>query len=74
MPEVTPALRRLPSGQAQGVPAEDGHNSPRRQSRHLPPPVAGGQDRVSEVDKNFSRIVDKKVGIYLPLSVSLAVS
>ena len=50
MPEVTPALRRLPSGQAQGVPAEDGHNSPRRQNRHLPPPVAGGQDRIPEVD------------------------
>ena len=55
--EVTPpdalshsALRRLPSGQAQGVPAEDGHNSPRRQSRRLPPPVAGGQDRAPEVD------------------------
>ena len=38
-----PALSRLPSGQAQGVAAEDRHNSPRRQSRRLPPPPAGGQ-------------------------------
>ncbi|MEQ3238092.1 hypothetical protein, partial [Bacteroides cellulosilyticus] len=60
MPEVTPALRRLPSGQAQCVPAEDGHNSPRRQSRRLPPPVAGGQDRTPEVDRIFSHIVDKR--------------
>ena len=36
-----PALSRLPSGQAQGVAAEDRHNSPRRQSRRLPPPPAG---------------------------------
>lgn len=56
--EVTPPLRcaysyaarRLPSGQAQCVPAEDGHNSPRRQSRRLPPPAAGGQERTPEVD------------------------
>ena len=38
-----PALSCLPSGQAQGVAAEDRHNSPRRQSRRLPPPPAGGQ-------------------------------
>lgn len=38
-----PALSRLPSGQAQGVAAKDRHNSPRRQSRRLPPPPAGGQ-------------------------------
>ena len=56
---VTPVPCRLPFGQAQGVPAEDGHNSPRRQSRRLPPPAAGGQDRVPEVDKNLRSIVDE---------------
>lgn len=31
--EVTTVFGRLPSGQAQGVPAEDGHTSPRRLRR-----------------------------------------
>ena len=68
MPEVTPALCqrlspalcRLPSGQAQGVAAEDRHNSPRRQSRRLPPPAAAGRERAPEVDKNLRPVVDKK--------------
>ena len=51
--EVTTVFGRLPSGQAQCVPAEDRHDSPRRQSRRLPPPAAGGQECVPEVDKRI---------------------